>query len=67
MYLEAPSSITDLMLIFNFGISTTIRTWNIKVSMIPCGANFAGNVGHVVQIIVHIITTQHLLRSLNVV
>jgi len=37
MYLQAPSSTTDLLLMFSFGAANVARSWNIKISFIPCG------------------------------
>ena len=34
---------SDLQLFFTFGQSTTPRSWNIRVSMLPNGANYLGN------------------------
>jgi len=35
---------TDLQLQFTFGSSTTPRSWNIRVSMLPSGASYLGNI-----------------------
>lgn len=34
---------SDLQLQFTFGQSTTPRSWNIRISMLPNGANYLGN------------------------
>ena len=52
MYLQAPSSTTDISLLFTFGVSTVVRSWNIKVSLLPCGANYAGKEYYYYRIIV---------------
>ncbi|XP_046650567.1 uncharacterized protein LOC124341678 [Daphnia pulicaria] len=39
MYLEAPSSKSDLLLLFKFGGSTLNPKWNITISLIPCGSD----------------------------
>lgn len=33
---------SDLQLFFTFGQSTTPRYWNIRISMLPNGANYLG-------------------------
>ncbi len=47
MYIDVPSSAitpTDVQLMFNFAAgTTTARTWNIKIAMLPCGASYLGN------------------------
>jgi len=44
MYLNVPSSATtptSLQLLFNLGTGSTVtRSWNIKISLLPCGANY---------------------------
>ncbi|XP_046459011.1 uncharacterized protein LOC124205602 [Daphnia pulex] len=43
MYLDVPSSAitpTDVQLMFNFAAGTATRSWNIKISMLPCGASY---------------------------
>lgn len=43
MYLDVPSSgITpsDVQLMFNFAAGTATRSWNIKISLLPCGASY---------------------------
>uniref|UniRef100_A0A0P6DD37 CUB domain-containing protein n=1 Tax=Daphnia magna TaxID=35525 RepID=A0A0P6DD37_9CRUS len=45
MYLDVPSSLngpTNVRLMFNFaaGTGNSPRTWNIKIAMLPCGANY---------------------------
>ena len=32
----------NLQLSFNFGTTATTRSWNIKMSMLPCGASYLG-------------------------
>ncbi len=44
MYLEAPSSKSDLLLLFKFGVSTLNPKWNIAISLIPCGSDLIGNI-----------------------
>ncbi|XP_046437946.1 uncharacterized protein LOC124189031 isoform X1 [Daphnia pulex] len=39
MYLEAPSSTTEFMMLLKFGVSTVIRKWDIRISLIPCGSD----------------------------
>lgn len=43
VYIDVPSSATtpsDVQLVFNFGIGTATRSWNIKIAMLPCGASY---------------------------
>ncbi|KAI9556202.1 hypothetical protein GHT06_018776 [Daphnia sinensis] len=40
MYLEAPSPTTEFMFLMKFGVSSVTRSWNIGISLIPCGADF---------------------------
>lgn len=40
MYLEAPSPTTEFLFLMKFGVSSVTRTWNIGISLIPCGADF---------------------------
>lgn len=45
VYIDVPSSATtpsDVQLVFNFGIGTATRSWNIKIAMLPCGASYLG-------------------------
>ncbi len=46
MYLDVPSSATtptDVQLMFNFAAGTTTpRSWNIKIALLPCGASYLG-------------------------
>ena len=45
VYIEVPSSATsptDLQLLFNFGAASTVRSWNIKIAMLPCSASYLG-------------------------
>lgn len=47
MYLDVPSSgvtPSDVQLMFNFVAGAATRSWNIKVAMLPCGADYLGNV-----------------------
>ncbi len=44
VYLEAPSSKSDLLLLFKFGVSTLNPKWNITISLIPCGSDLIGNI-----------------------
>uniref|UniRef100_A0A0P6EKV9 CUB domain-containing protein n=1 Tax=Daphnia magna TaxID=35525 RepID=A0A0P6EKV9_9CRUS len=43
MYLDVPSSgvtPSDVQLMFNFAAGAATRSWNIKVAMLPCGADY---------------------------
>jgi hypothetical protein len=49
VYLDVPSSdvtTTDVQLMFNFATGTATpssRSWNIKIALLPCGADYLGN------------------------
>uniref|UniRef100_A0A0P5TBM7 Uncharacterized protein n=1 Tax=Daphnia magna TaxID=35525 RepID=A0A0P5TBM7_9CRUS len=43
MYLNVPSSgvtPSDVQLMFNFAAGAATRSWNIKIAMLPCGADY---------------------------
>ncbi|KZS14670.1 Uncharacterized protein APZ42_020016 [Daphnia magna] len=43
MYLDVPSSdltSSNIQLMFNFLTASSIRSWNIKIAMLPCGASY---------------------------
>ena len=48
VYLDVPSSeiiSTDVQLMFNFATGTATpssRSWNIKIALLPCGADYLG-------------------------
>lgn len=39
MYVDVPSSTSDLILLFTFGKTNVVRTWNIQIGMISCSSN----------------------------
>ncbi|KAI9559204.1 hypothetical protein GHT06_015993 [Daphnia sinensis] len=48
MYLDVPSSdltSSSIQLMFNFQTASGVRSWNIKIAMLPCGASYLSPVG----------------------
>ena len=46
MYLDIPSSAitpSNVQLMFTFADEIAIRSWNIKIALLPCGAFYLGN------------------------
>jgi hypothetical protein len=40
VYLTTQSTESNIQLLFNFGQSGIVRSWKIKVDMLPCGTNY---------------------------
>ena len=41
MYLDV-EGVDEVKLVFDFAMSSTVRSWHFKIALLPCGAKYLG-------------------------